>query len=176
MKKIKNVSVIILFAISFFIHFLYDKIPNDFTLIFAPINESIFEHMKIIATAVLIYSFFEIIYFKYKNINVNNYILSVFTSIFIGIVFYLIIFIPIYLLIGHNMIFTLILLFITYILITRISIYIYNIKDIKYLNYLSICLIIIVYIVFSYLSYYPFKNFLFYDEENEKYGINEYKI
>lgn len=176
MKKIKICSVLILFGLSFLIHFGYDFYSNRITSIFFPVNESIWEHMKIISTSILIYSIFEYTILKYKKIKFENYILNIFVSSILSIIFYLIIFIPIYILIGHNMIITLIILFITYIISAIISYYILKIKKIKYSNILSIFGLIVLYIVFGYLTYNPIHNFIFYDYDAEKYGINIYKI
>jgi len=49
-------------------------------------------------------------------------------------------------------------------------------KDYDKLNVISFILIIISYIVFAYLTYYPIKNELFFDTQEEKYGLNNYNI
>ena len=175
MKKIKFISIFILFFISFLVHFLYDKFPSFFTLIFAPVNESVWEHMKVIFTSIIIYSIFEALYFKKKNIKVNNYIFSIFISGILGIIFYLAAYIPLHLLLGHSMIIAIVILFLTFVLISQISLYLFNSEEHKSLNKISIILIIVVYGIFTYLSYNPIKNFLFYDTNKEKYGIDEYK-
>ena len=43
-------------------------------------------------------------------------------------------------------------------------------------NLISIGLIGICFIIFSYFTYYPIKTKLFFDTEEEKYGINNYNI
>ena len=77
MKKIKILITIIIFILSFPIHFIYNIFPNFITSIFFPLNESIFEHMKIIYTSILISSIIEYLIYKYKNIKVNNFIISI---------------------------------------------------------------------------------------------------
>ena len=72
LKKWKIISPIILFLLSFPIHFLYTWFTNIITSFFAPVNESIFEHMKMIYTTYLLFSLIEYIYIKFKNIKVNN--------------------------------------------------------------------------------------------------------
>ena len=54
LKKLKTLGVIMAFVICFPLHFLYDKAPNFITSIISPVNESIFEHMKIIFGSILI--------------------------------------------------------------------------------------------------------------------------
>ena len=44
------------------------------------------------------------------------------------------------------------------------------------LNIISLILIIISYIIFAYLTYNPIKTELFFDTQEEKYGINSYFI
>ena len=53
LKTIKIISILGIFIISFLSHFIYQIIPNFITSIFFPVNESIFEHMKIIFTSTL---------------------------------------------------------------------------------------------------------------------------
>ena len=58
LKKLKVINIVIVFLLSFLAHNLYKWFPNTFTAIFFPVNESIFEHMKIIATSFLFYGIF----------------------------------------------------------------------------------------------------------------------
>lgn len=176
LKKCKIIGIIGLFLISFLCHFMYKWFPNVITSIFFPVNESIFEHMKIISTSVLIYSIIELFICTKFKIKINNYIFNIFITSFFGIVFYLIIFIPIYLLIGENMFISLFLLFITYTVIEIISYHLLNYDEFKYGNNISVFLIIILYIIFGYLTYNPPFNFLFLDTITDKYGINIYEI
>ena len=70
------------------LHFMYEWFPNPlFSLIF-PVNESIWEHMKLLVTPVLIFSLIEYILYKKKDINYNNFILSYSISTLIGIIIY----------------------------------------------------------------------------------------
>ena len=48
LKKLKILGVIMAFLLCFPLHFLYDKIPSFITSIISPVNESIWEHMKIL--------------------------------------------------------------------------------------------------------------------------------
>ena len=43
------------------LHFLYDLWPNPLTAVFAPVNESVWEHLKLLFFPVLVYTLFEII-------------------------------------------------------------------------------------------------------------------
>lgn len=176
LKKSKIIGVFALFAIAFLVHFIYDWFPNVITSIFFPVNESIFEHMKIIPTSILIYSIIEVFIFNKYKIEYSNYIFNLFITSILGIMFYLAIFIPLYLLLGENMFISISMLFITYIFIEWISFYVLKHEHIKYINEISIFLIILMYIIFGYLTYNPLFNFLFLDTSTNQYGINTYQI
>lgn len=176
LKKIKIINIFVVFSLSFLAHNLYKWIPITINAIFFPVNESIFEHMKIISTCFLFYSIFEYFIIKYCNIKVNNYLFSCFISILLGIISYLIVFIPVHLFISRSMLIPIILLFLVYILMNYISYLILSKDKINYIEYISIFFIIIIYIIFGYLTFNPPHNFLFFDTENEKYGINEFLV
>ena len=173
MKKIKIISTIIIFLLSILCHFMYVWSPNTLFSILLPVNESIWEHMKLIITPVLITSIFEYIIYNKKNIKYNNFIFSYAISIFIGIIAYLIIYIPINDIFGHNAFIAIFLLFIIFILIEIISYYIIKTNIIRYSNIIGIFLIIFMYIVFGYLTYKPIHINLFYDYANGHYGIKK---
>ena len=171
MKKIKFIGVFVIFILSFISHFIYEWIPNTMFSIIFPVNESIWEHMKLIVTPVLIFSLIEYIIYRKKNIYFNNFILSYSISIIIGIIFYLIIYLPIHYIFGHSSIFAIILLFITFIVVEIISYYIMRYREIKYSNIIGIGIIILMYVIFGYLTYNPIDIDLFYDTQKKIYGI-----
>lgn len=171
MKKVKLIGVFIIFGLSFISHFLYQWIPNSIFSILFPVNESIWEHMKLIVTPTLIFSIFEYIIYRKKNIEYNNFILSYAISIILGIIIYLMIYLPIESIFGHNMIVAIVILFITFIIVEIISYYVMNYKEIKYSNIIGVCLVVLMYTVFGYLTYNPIKSDLFYDTEKKIYGI-----
>ena len=53
-KKLKILGIVLAFLLCFPLHFVYDKFPSFITSIFAPINESIWEHMKILFGSIII--------------------------------------------------------------------------------------------------------------------------
>ena len=115
MKRIKLIGVFIIFGLSFFSHFMYSWFPNTIFSILFPVNESIWEHMKLIVTPALIFSIFEYIIYKRKKIIFNNFFLSYSISMILGIILYLLIYLPIDYIFGHNMVVAISLLFITFI-------------------------------------------------------------
>lgn len=176
MKKLRIISTFLIFGLCFITHFVYEKLPCSFTAVFFPVNESIWEHMKMLFTTILLYHGLECLYLKYKKIETNNYAIASFISAIVAIPIYLILFLPIYYSIGENMIVTFIILFIIIAIIEFINYKILLMNKIKYQNIISVISITICYIIFGYLTYNPPKYDLFFDTEEEKYGINDYNI
>ena len=176
MKKERIISVFLIFGLCFLTHFVYDILPCTLTAIFFPVNESIWEHMKMLFTTIVLYHALESIYFNTKALKKENFWIAAFISALLSIPIYLTIFLPIYYSIGENMVITLIILFITIVIVECVNYKILEAKNIPYNSVISFVSIIISYIVFAYLTYNPPKIDLFFDTENEKYGINVYII
>lgn len=159
----KNIFMIIfLFLLSFLWHFMYDWFPCVLTSIFFPVNESIWEHMKIIFYCLFIGSVLE-----KKG---NNYYLNILVKPLVGVLFYLIIFIPLYLIFGESMFISLSLMLFTYIIMELLGIKISKQEELN-IKALPIIIIILISILFSILTYYPLHNFLFFDSVKLGYGI-----
>jgi len=176
LKKTKIISTIGIFLLCFLFHFIYDWLPCTLTAIFFPVNESIWEHMKLLFSAVCFYGIIDYIILQKLNIKYNNFFTALFVSALTIIPIYLIMFLPIYYKIGENMVITIGIMLISIIISQVISFYILKANDLDKLNIISFILIIITYIVFAYLTYYPIKNELFFDTEEEKYGLNNYNV
>lgn len=176
LSTLKKWSVVFLFGLSFLIHFGYDLFPNSLFAIFFPVNESVWEHMKLLYTTIVFYGAIEYFIIKKKNISVNNYLFSVFITSILAIPIYLILFYPFYLKGFNQMWFDLLVMFITYIICSYVSYFIMTKEYFKYQHVIAIIGIILSYILFGYLTYHPIHNDLFLDVENEKYGINDYII
>lgn len=173
LKTIKLIAILNIFLISFPAHFFYDFFPNSITSILFPINESIFEHMKIIFTSTILYSLIDYILLKLNNIKISNFLFQLFFTSFISIPIFLTIYLPIHLILGEYLLLTLLILFITYLISNIISYNILTSKSIPFLNIISIPLIIIIYLIFNYLTYNPPKNFFFIDSITNTYGIQK---
>lgn len=154
--------IIFLFLLSFLWHFMYDWFPSVLTSIFFPVNESIWEHMKIIFYCLLIGSVLE-----KKG---NNYYLNILVKPLVGVLFYLIIFIPLYLIFGESMFISLSLMLFTYIIMELLGIKISKQEELN-IKALPIIIIILISILFSILTFYPLHNFLFFDSVKLGYGI-----
>ena len=176
MKKIKILTTIIIFILSFLFHFMYDLLPSFINSILFPVNESIFEHMKIIFTSILFTSIIELIIYKKRNINVNNFILNIPIVSIVSNIVYLIIYLIVDKFIGHNTIFSIGLLFIIYIFSQILSYNILNYKKIKYGNIIGLLLIFIIYYIFYLLTYNPIHTYIFLDPITGTYGIEKSNI
>ena len=68
LKKLKIIGLLITIGLSFLLHDLYYNYPSFLTRLFAPVNESIWEHMKIFFTCIMISSVIQkIIIFRIKR-------------------------------------------------------------------------------------------------------------
>lgn len=170
LKKLKFLGVIIAFLLAFPLHFLYDKIPCFLTSIIAPVNESIFEHMKIIFGSILISGVVQKIIVKIKKLPYKNICISNIISGVLSIFIFLIIYLPIYNISKENFIITILIMLITFIISQIITIYIVNKKDMKLEN-VAIILAIIIYTLFAILTFFPPNNFLFIDPIINQLGI-----
>ena len=166
MKKI-IINSSIIFAMCFIFHFAYQVLPNFITSIISPVNESIYEHFKMLFMTTLIFSLFE----KTNKKNTNNLYFKIYLRSMLSTTLLCIIYLPIYNLIGENMPVTIFILFIsillTEIVISKISIK----KHFNILNILSVTFLIIDIILLTYLTYFPPHTSLFYDTNDKIYGI-----
>lgn len=173
-KNNSFISAIIIFGLSFITHNLYKWFPNDLFAILFPVNESAWEHMKIIYTTSIIYNIFEF-FLKHKHNNSYPFAASI-TSIF-NVLIYLLIYIPLFYIKMDSLIVDLVLLYITLYLSQNLKYRIlkHNSQN-NLLNYFAIFLIIICFIIFGYFTYNPPKNDFFLDKKSQKYGINIYIV
>ena len=176
LKKVKIIAVIGIFILCFIFHFAYELIPCGLTAIFFPVNESIWEHQKLIFSSVIFYGIIDYILLQKFNIKYNNFFASLFVSAVTIIPIFLMIYLPFYYKIGPKMFLNIGVMLISIIISQVISYYILKSKDFNKLNFVSLILIIVSYIVFAYFTYNPIKNKLFFDTEKEKYGINNYNV
>ena len=175
LKRIKVISIFGMFILCFLTHFLYNWFPNALFSIFFPVNESIWEHMKMMTSSILIWSVLEYFLFKKYKINNNNFILSVFLEISLSIIVFLIIYLPIYHFLGSVFILNLTVLFISLYFVNIMSYYILKSSSL-HKEVLSVIGIILLYIIYGILTYKPPFNYIFFDKLENKYGINIYEV
>jgi hypothetical protein len=178
LKKVKIISVLGMIILAFLFHNLYKWIPNTFTSIFFPVNESIWEHMKLLYTTSIVFGIIEylILYFFDIKLEKNNYFINLSLISFLSIPIYLIMFLPLYYSFGENMFISIGVMIITFIIIEIISYFLLQKLDFKYQEIIGIVLIIIGFSIMGYLTYNPLINDLFLDHKENKYGISYYKM
>ena len=174
LKKIKIIAVIGIFLLSFISHFAYELFPNIIFSFIFPVNESIWEHMKIIFTSTLIYGIIYYLLLKKYKIKYNNFPFQLYFTSLIGIPIYLVIYLPLYKLLGENMVISISLLLLVYIITQIVSYNILKEKELKSLNIIAIPVILLSYLGFIYLTYNPPHTYIFYDTKENKYSINDY--
>lgn len=170
LKKIKIINVVFLFLLSFLWHFMYDWFPNNIFALVFPVNESIWEHMKIIYYCLLLGSVLEFYLCKKNNIKINNFYIEAMVKSLLGVIFYLIVFIPLYLWLGESMVISIGLMLVTYIFMEFIGYKILVSEELN-INILPVIIIVLGCIMFVILTFYPLHNFLFFDEVKFGYGI-----
>ncbi len=167
-KKRIIISSVCIFLLCCLTHFLYDWMPNFVFSILFPVNESTWEHMKMIYTTILLFETGRTIYFFYKG--KQTHLLASWICSLISIPIFLILYLPIYYAIGYHMIISLTLLFITIVIEQTILEKIKEKED-KYAFFFAITGIILSYLAFGYLTYHPIHMDLFYDHQAKTYGI-----
>ena len=170
LKKWKVISVILIFLFSSLFYFIYDWFPTFFTSLFFPVNESIWEHNKIIVASFLILAIIEKIYYKKRK----NVIFAEAISSLVCMVLVMLIFTPIYLYIlntNDNMIVTF-AIFIFAIIVSQIVSYRLFQKDYNpKLEEFGVILFAIFFLINIIFTYYPPRFALFYDYSNQIYGL-----
>ncbi len=171
MKKTKIVGVFISMILSVILHYLYEWFPNSITSLIAPVNESVWEHMKLIVSANLLFGIMEYIILKKKKIEYNNLLLAYAITSVLGVILYLLFYIPLNDFFGYKGYITVILLFIIFTIMGIINYYLLKKNKITCGKEIGILLIIVTYYVFGYFTYHPPKLNLFYDYMYKGYGI-----
>jgi hypothetical protein len=153
---------------------MYTWFPNKLFSIFFPVNESIFEHLKLTFTTIIFFILIEMILLK--KIPHNNQIFSSLISALSTSIIFLIFYLILEKIIGgFSAIPTYIIYFISISLGQLISYYILNLSDnYKVLNIISLAIIPIIFTINGYLTYNPIKTHIFYDKYKDKYGIYDY--
>ena len=149
-KKNFILSSICIFLLSFLSHFAYDFFPNTLTSIFFPVNESIFEHTKMIFTTMMIWGLID--YFIIKKKYRTNYILALVFSTIATILSLIVIFSPYFYLSGKKevMFITLIIYFISILIGQIVNYFLLKRKEeLKLLNYISIILIPSIFTIYG---------------------------
>ena len=159
------------FSLTFLFHFMYEWFPNPVFSIFFPVNESIWEHMKLLYSGFIFWSIIEYIILKKYKIKFHDFSKNIFLVSITSIIVYLILYLPLYHIFNENLFISILLLIIVIFLEEIFSYYLLLSKKNSLLNKVSKFLILLFYFVFIILTYNPPNNFLFYDAHNNCYEI-----
>lgn len=143
------------FIIGCLLHFAYDVFPNYFIGFIAPINESIFEHLKIAFYPMLIVNIAIIVYKRDKSMLFSMFIGMITAMLSIILIYYPLVY-------GFDIISLaadVTLLFIADWIGNAMGYHFYKHKNLPY--QLAVILIIVTIIVLCYLTYHPLDISLF---------------
>ena len=160
------IGIIFISIFGTFLHFLYEiSNHNKLVAIFAAVNESTWEHIKIGMTPTIIWSIYYILN--------KNYLISISLSL-LTIIFIIPILFYTYTYFTKKSILWIdvICFYVTITLSQLVFNYLIDIETIPTIyTYLSIILLIIELTSYLTLTYHPIKNFIFKDPISNKYGI-----
>ena len=169
-KKFMLLNTILTFAVGFLVHYIYQWIPSFITTIF-PVNESLYEHMKLIFLSPIISSLLLYLWFRKKNNYINNYLFGLIVSTIYNIIIFYLIYLPLYYSIGESMIMTLGIYFVTIMLSNYLYYLIIEMNNNPKLSWISFIMLIVIGGILLYFTYHPLKIDFFLDPKKMIYGI-----
>ena len=170
-KKIMIIKTIAIFLSLFLFSNIYKWLPNFLTATIFPVNESLFEHLKMIYTCEIIVSLIIYVILKFKKIKINNYFSALLLSTLFSIGLFYLIYLPIYNRFGEGLLYTVIIYFIT-LSISQYLFYLITIRKHRdFYNKLSLIIIPLLWIVLIYFTFNPPQTKFFFDPIKEIYGI-----
>ena len=169
-KKFVIINIVLTFAMGFLVHNIYNWLPNVVTSIF-PVNESLFEHMKLIYFSPIISSLILYFYFKKKGYVINNYLFGLIVSIIFNIIIFYLIYLPLYYTYGESMFMTLSVYFVTICLSNYLYYLVIEMNNNKKLNRISVIMLLVIAGILTYFTYHPLKIDFFRDPKTKTYGI-----
>ena len=170
-KKVLFIETITIFLSMFLFHNIYNWFPNFLTASFFPVNESLFEHLKLMFTTQIIISLIIYLILKLKKIKFSNYLLGLLISTIVTISLFFLIYLPIYNRFGENLFLTMSIYLIALIIGNIIFYLISKRKHEFLLNLISLVIISIIAVILIYFTFNPLKNDFFFDSIEEIYGI-----
>ena len=151
--RLKIIGAIMASLVSLPLMFLYKKFPNFFTSIFSPVNNSLWEHSKVIFGSILIGGITQKIIVLIKKVPVNNICFSTFISAIIAIPIYIILASILFSLFGERNVIKILVTFIAILIAELISYFMMKQPEFKLENY-TIIFAIIAYIIFTFITYF----------------------
>lgn len=167
--KIEIISTIFIIILGVLLHFTFDwSNGNIFVGTFSPVNESIWEHLKLLYFPMVITI---IVGYFYKEKNIENYLCAKTVGIIISMIFTIIAYYTYSGVIGKNIDVINIIIFILAVIIGQYVSY-KKLKSKFYCNNLvSIIILVIIYLYFLVFTFYPPQIGLFKDPVTGTFGI-----
>ena len=141
------IITIIEFVLGSLMHFAYNVFSNPIVAVIAPVNESIFEHLKLVLYPMLFVSL--IVWYRYKNKDLS-FLTAIPISIIVGILSVVLIYYFYYFGLGIESLFLDIFLLLLSIFIGNMSFYWVRVHHIQWSMKISFAIIIILIILFSF--------------------------
>ena len=164
-------SVIFTFIFGTLLHFTYDGSNQNLIVgAFSAVNESTWEHLKLLFFPMLITIIIGCFYF---NKSIPNFICSKTIGILIAIVFTIVFFYTYTGILGKNIALIDISLFFIAVILGEFVAYLLMINNFKCNNIVSVIVLIILFIMFIVFTYKTPKIGLFKDPLTNSYGINK---
>ena len=158
------------FILAFALHFLYEYVSFPLFAIYAPVNESIFEHTKLTFTPIII-TFLVFYILKRKDVNKEKALASLIISISISLVTMLTIYYTYHIFTEKDLtLINILALLIATSLSQFIALYTYK-KGIKWSKEISIYSLLTMTAIFLIFTVNPPLLSFFYDKMNGVYGI-----
>jgi len=176
-ELVKNLSIwgaVFVILLGTVLHFFYGWSGNNFIVgLFAPVNESPWEHMKLVFTPLVLFSFVD---YYYLHSHVKNYCFALMKQIGFAIVFILAVFYIYTSITGHSILAIDIGSFVAGIILAKYFGYKiltggFKKWEFRGLNALSAVILIILTAFFFYATLNPPHVNLFLDETTNTYGI-----
>ena len=167
-------SIIIISILGTLLHFLYDWTNhNKIVGLFAAVNESTWEHIKIALTSTILWSLVD----GYKYGLYPNYFLAKLGSLLIIVIVIPLLFYTYQLITKKDIVIVDISIFYIAIILSQIIFkYIINLNDLGPIcTYISCLLLFIFFGCYLLLTLLPLKNFIFKDPLTNKYGFKGHK-
>lgn len=173
-KKLQIISIIFSVILGTLLHFTFELFSNNlFIASFSAVNESVWEHLKLVFFPMFIFAIIE--YFLLKNYNnKNNYIFSKTVAIVFACLFITIFFFTYTGIIGTNYFIIDIFSFLFAIIFGEFICYkllIENNKINNIIKYICIFILLILLFIFIIFTYFPPKINYFKDSVKNDYGI-----
>ena len=170
LKNFLIISIIFSSVIGVLLHFLYEWSNRNFIVsLFSSVNESTWEHLKILFFSMLITTI--IGYFYYKDI--NNYLCSSFKGILFAMFFIVVFFYTYTGVFGISSAFINILSFIISIILGELYAYKNILKNECCNKVIPVILLVFLVSIFSVFTFNPPHIGLFLDPVTKTYGIND---